>query len=388
MSYQNWENRMANKRVLTAEMPDADDEGYYRKPITEKQPNGRNKIVGFIPIALFLDGETLVAHIGMGDSLREIDTPEQMADADFWTWCCRYPISDKLYFEVVRDGKPWPDLPPVQKAVSEGATVRAAKPDEKSTVEEIPAANRAVKLTDNQPPPDEEAELPLDVKHAKIVDDLIGKAPRKIVNNDEANEALGIKNKLAEARLNAEKAGKSVYDPLYRAYTAEQKKWSPIGARAKKEEDLIQKAILAFRESERVRIAAENAAREKAEREAAEAMAAEQARLDEINARAADRAIARGEPEPEPLVIEPEPVMVATPAAPPPATPAPLAPTYGSRKVREEVHTILDQITDYDAVYQFVKDDPKTRAFLLEMATAKIKAGITVPGTKTREGLI
>ncbi len=390
MSYANWEKRLNNVTVPTHEQPYAEDEGYYRKPIIEKQmnaagkPNGRNKIVDFIPVAIFLDqadGTTLVAHIGAGDSLREIDTPEAFARADFWTWCCRHPITHKAYNDALA-GKPWPDL------------VKAADPVKVAEVAiqealAVPAANREVTLADNQPPVDEPVEeLPLDQQHAAIVDALIGKAPRKIVNETEANEALGVKNRLGEARLNAEKAGKAIYDPLYRQYTAEQKKWSPIGARAKAEEDLIGKAILTFRESERKRLAKIAFDKAEEERKAEEARKAELARLEELNQRATDRAIINGDPIPEPVVPDeaepayaPSPVFEAT-------TPAPLAPTYGTRKLKEEVKQILDAVTDFDAVYNYFKEDAELRAVLTLMAKKKIAVGFTVPGTTTREGLI
>lgn len=387
MSYTNWEKRLKNITVTTHEQPYAEDEGYYRKPITEKLANGRNKIIDFIPVAVFVDqadNKTLVVHIGAGDNLREIDTPEAIADADFWTWCCRYPITHQAYNDALA-GKPWPDLTPIERAVGEGAQVRPAKPDEKSTVEAVPAANREVARTDNLPPDEPVEDLPLDQQHANAIDAVIAKASLKIVNDIEAAAALGNKNLLAELRLAADKDGKAIYEPMYRAYTAEQKKWSPIGKRAKDHEDALNKAILTYRETERKRLAA--IAAKKAEEEAAAERdrLAEIARLEEINQRAADRAIIAGEEIPEPLVPElppePEPLPI-------PATPAPLVATYGSRKIKEEVKLILDAITDQDAVYTFLRDDPKLKALLLELATAKVKAGFTVPGTKTREGLI
>lgn len=378
MGYGNWEKRLALQAageavVLTPqhETPNSNDEGYYRKPITEKQnnaagkPNGKNKIVGWVPVALFLDGATLVAHIGAGDSLREIDTPAAISEADFWTWCNRYPITDTAYFDVVKKGLPWPDM------------VAAEKP-----------AEPVGRLAENQQPSPEatlDPELPPHEQHAKAIDTAIARSPIKVTSNDEAAVALGNKNLLAELRLDADKTGRAIYDPLYRAYTAEQKKWPPMVKRAEDHEKKLNTAILSWRELERKRLAkiaadeAAKAAKIESER------AAEQAALDERNARAADRAIAAGVPEPEPLVLEPEPVRVVDA---PVFEPAPLVATYGSRKIKEEVKTFLDTITDYDAVYTFLKADPKVKALLLELATAKVKAGFTVPGTTTREGLI
>ncbi len=390
MSYANWEKRLNNVTVPTHEQPYAEDEGYYRKPIIEKQmnaagkPNGRNKIVDFIPVAIFLDqadGKTLVVHIGAGDDLREIDTPEAIARADFWTWCCRHPITHQAYNDALA-GKPWTDLvktaDPVK--VAEAAIQEALA---------VPAANREVTLADNQPPVDEPAEeLPLDQQHANAIDAVIAKASLKIVNDVEAAAALGNKNLLAELRLAADKDGKAIYEPLYRVYTAEQKKWSPIVKRASDYEAKLNTAILTYRETERKRLAKIAADKAAADAKAEEERLAEIARLEEINTRAADRAIINGEEIPEPLVPEePEPAYAPSPVFEAP-TPAPLAPTYGSRKLKEEVKLILDAVTSYDEVYKFLRDDPKVKALLLEIATAKVKAGFTVPGTTTREGLI
>lgn len=392
MSYTNWEKRLKNITVPTHEQPYAEDEGYYRKPITKKLTNGRNKITDFIPVAVFLDqadNKTLVVHIGAGDNLREIDTPEAIADADFWTWCCRYPITHQAYNDALA-GKPWPDLTPIEKAIGEGAHVRPAKPDEKSTVEAVPAANREVARTDNLPPDEPVEELPPSQVQAKAIDDQIARSPLKIVNDAEAAAALGNKNKLAELRLTADKDGKAIYEPPYREYKRLHGEWTPMVKRADDHEKKLNTAILTYRESERKRlkkIADDKAA---ADAKIEQERLAEIARLEEINQRAADRAIIAGEEIPEPLVPEDEIGTERYSAVPDPEplAPAPLVATYGSRKIKEEVKLILDAITDQDAVYTFLRDDPKLKALLLELATAKVKAGLTVPGTKTREGLI
>jgi hypothetical protein len=210
-------------------------------------------------------------------------------------------------------------------------------------------------------------EIAPDKAHAAAIDAAIGAALKTVTSAAEDAQASGSKNRIAELRLAADKAGKSLYEPIYRQYTAEQKKWSPIIARATAEEKRLNAAILTFRESERKRIAAEQAEADRKQHE-----------LDEANQRAADRAIARGEPEEPPEVVEAAPVAVA----------APIVPTYGTRAIKEELKTILDAITDYDAVYQFLKGEPDVKALLLKLATAKVKAGFTVPGCTTRQGLI
>lgn len=342
MSWLKWEARLRGEKVLTFPQPDEEDEGFYRKPITEPgvnsagQFNGKKVIVGWEPIAYYLSNDVLCGRINDRDmSLHEIDA--------FWTWCVQYPISESLYRDVAEKGKPWP-------------TMGMPAP-------EIPAADRDVAKTDNAPI---EA-IPADKMHAEAIDAAICAAPTGVKSDAEASIALGSKNRIAELRLAADKAGKAIYEPMYRTYTAEQKKWSPMIAMATAKEKELNTNILTFRESERQRIA-----------KIAEEALQEARRIDEANARAADRAIARGEPEEPPEVIE---IVV-------PVAPVPVVATYGTRKLKEEIHFILDAITDYDAVYNYLKEEPKLKALLLDLAAAKVKAGLTVPGTTSRKGLI
>lgn len=334
--YQYWKDALAGKNPkMFVDQPEC---GFYRKPIKERNSKGDNKRIGWAPVAIFVDGDdmtqTMIGRVGardiMGDDLNEL-----------WSYVAGNPISEETYRAVAERGEPFPDEQP-----------------------KVPAANREVTASDNAEPQDD---TPLAEQHATAIDNAIAAAIKKVTTEAEAAQALGSKNRIAELRLAADKAGKAIYDPIYRQYTAEQKKWSPIVNRAQDAEATLNKAILKFRESERVRIAKE------------QAEADEKQRLqDDANARAADRAIARGEPEQPPEVEE----VVA------PAAPAPITPTYGTRGIREQVHTILDSITDFDQVYAFLKSEPKVKALLLELATAKVKAGFTVPGTTTREGLI
>lgn len=258
-----------------------------------------------------------------------------------WEYCgAKNVITSEMYWTYLETGK-WTDIQ-----------------------DSVPAANRDVTKADNA---DIEDDTPLNEQHATLIDNAIAAALPKVSSEAEAAQALGSKNRIAELRLAADKAGKAIYEPMYRQYTAEQKLWAPIVKRAQEAESSLNKAILTFRESERVRIAKEQA--EAVER---------QRMIDDANARAADRVIARGEPEEPPEI---EDVVL-------PAAPAALVATYGTRGLKEDLHTILDAITDYDAVYAFLKSEPKVKALLLELATVKVKAGIVVPGTSARQGLI
>jgi hypothetical protein len=307
--------------------------GFWRKPVHERNERGNNRRVGWKPLAIYMHNGVMVGRVGLGEHL------EGESLVEIWSWVAKHPIREDWYRDVAENGKPWPD----------------AKSD-------VPAADRDVSTGDNDPP-----EVLTDKDHAAAIDAAIGASLNKVTDEAQAAQALGSKNRIAELRLAADKAGKAFYDPPFREYKRLHGLWTPMVARADAAEKAINKAILTFREAERIRIAKEQAEADERQR-----------LLDEANARAADRAIAAGEPEQPPVVEE----VIA------PAAPAPIIPTYGTRKIKEEVKTFLDTITDYDAVYAFLKTEPKVKELLLELATAKVKAGFTVPGTTTREGLI
>lgn len=363
MAFAKWRDRLAGKKVPTHTQPDENDEGYYRIPKREKQsnaktgqPNGQSKIVGWTPVAYFLDGKDLVGTIGGRDM-----TANELVD--YWTYCCAFPISYEMYVAVAEKGEPWPDL-------------QAAPADT------VPASNRDVATTDNQPPAEE---VPLGKRLGDGIDAAIGAAPTAVTTEAEAALALGSKNRLAELRLEADREGKALYEPIFKEYKKIYNQWTPMVKRADDKEKALNVLILRFRDAERKRIAAEQeAARKIAEQQEADRLA-ELERINEANEEAAQRAIAKGEPEPMPEMPEPLPAALPEPVA---AAPAPLVGTYGTRTIKEVEKTFLDSITDQDAVYNYFKANPKVIALLIDIASAAVKNGVTVPGTTTRTGLI
>lgn len=333
MSYDYWKAALAGKKPpMYVDDPMC---GFYRKAVYARDANGNNRRVRWVPVAVFMVpgadmSGVMTARVGerdvSGDALNEL-----------WSYIAGNAISEETYRAVAERDEPWPREMPA-----------------------VPAANREVTAADNAPP-----EVLTDKDHGAAIDTAISAALKAVTNETEAAQALGSKNRIAELRLAADKAGKALYDPPFREYKRLHGLWAPMVARADTAEKALQKSILTFREKERQRIASEQAAAEAKQRE-----------LGEANERAAQRAIAAGIPEDVPEVAEQ------------PAAPAPLQPTYGTRSIKEQLHTILESITDYDAVYNFLKGEPKVKALLLELAAAKVKAGFVVPGTTTREGLI
>lgn len=355
MSYDKWRARLRKEKVVTYLTPDADDEGYYRKPSTRRLPNGRNEILGWTPVAYFLDPfvpDVLRGVIGDRDM-----TEQEVASEELWSWVVANPVEYETYKAVAEEGKPWPDSPEVQLAQLNG-------------VESIPAANREVSRNDNRP---EEPELAPELVAKQAIDNAIGLTKDlKVTNAEEASLAAGIMNRLAELRLKADKDGKAVYEPPFRLYKAAYAVWNPMVKEAEAAEKKVNRLLLTWQESERKRVAAEAA-----EEAAKAAKAAKE--LEEANQRAADRAIANGEAEAPPVVEEPAP--------PPPPKVTPIKPTYGSRARGGTMQTFVD-VVDFDLVYAHFKEQDAVKAVLRTLATAAIKAGYTVPGTTKREGLI
>ena len=342
-SYERWRKRLAGEKVIAYTEPDAGDVGCYRLPIKERKQNakgennGQWKTVSYKPVLLGVMDGVLCCQIGdvvVSDDVRN----------DSWTSFVRHPITEDAWKAVAQRGEPWPDMPPADA---------------------IPAADRAVTTTDNTEP-----EQPLDVQHATAISQAIGASKQNIkavTNNEEAALALGIKNRIAELRLLADKHAKSVYQPLHKIYTEAQKKLSAPIKLAEAEEDRLNTELLRFRERERLRIAAEQAEADQKQREA-----------DEANQRAADRAIAAGEPEPKPVVE-----TVDAPVF----EPVPIQPTYGSRGLREQVKKFAI-IDDSVAVYKHFMKNQELIALLEKLATNAIRSGVTVPGASYREGLL
>ncbi len=355
----NWKKRLAGEQIQTH---DGDPNvGFYR---LRKKDAATNE-VWWTPAAYFIDDGQLVGVIGdrnMND--REV--------TELWTYVCGNPIPEEVFFAF--DGRvevpnaEWPKgllgepkRPPF--ANKDDAFLIPTRTVTRAELEEtFPAANREVARSDNAEP-----EVPLHEQHKAAIEAAIGAAPKAVPTTaEECALVEGSKNRIAELRLKADKAGKVIYEPIFRTYKAEQEQWSPVINAATTAEKALGQLALRFRENERQRIA----------KEAAEA-AAKQREIDEANARAADRAIAAGKPEPAPMVAE-----VAAP------TIAPVAPTYGKRTTKAELKIILDEVTDFDALYQYFKNTDEVKAALTVLARVAVAAGRTVPGTKTREGLI
>lgn len=391
MSFENWKKKLRGETVISfVTGPVEKDEGYYRIKVTEKAPNGsgRNILKGYIPVAYFLYDGKLTGNIGGGDNNRPMTDDEVI---EKWQWCCAHPIPYDWYQAVAERGEAWPDSAEAQLNRAMGADAdtqekleQALKPTEKLVMDDgkgnaipakldangglVPASDRVVRLGDNQPTPPPVVEEEPHVIHAREIDAAIAATVKAVTTDDEASLALGAKNRIAELRLKAEKVGKSLYEPPFREYKKILGTWKPIIDRASANEAVLDRQIKVYRQG--------------VLKKAAEAAAAEQARIaqeEAANARAADRAIAQGIPEPAPQVTEPAP-------APPPV--APLVPAYGTRKLKEEEKTWIDEVTDWKALAAHYAGNAAIQELLKKLALNDVRAGLMVPGVTTRRGII
>src|SRR5690606_25033219 len=76
--------------------PDDPQPGFYRCRLHKDGP--------YVPVAIWKDGDKLMC-------LRAGKLLERDLIDDIWTFCIRWPISEKLYREVAAGGA-WPDEPP------------------------------------------------------------------------------------------------------------------------------------------------------------------------------------------------------------------------------------------------------------------------------------
>lgn len=384
MPFTNWKMKLAGEKVISfVSGPTDKDEGYYRIKITEKAENGsgRNILKGYIPVAYYLYDGKMTGNIGDGDGgYRPMNDDEIVAK---WTHCCGSAIPYEWYQAVAERGEPWPDMADkLVMADSNGDAVPAVLDADNGGL--VPASNRAVRLSDNQPPAPPVVEEEPHVAHAREIDAAIAAAIKAVNSDEDAALAAGSMNRIAELRLKTEKAGKALYDPPFREYKRILGIWKPIVDRASANEAVLDRQIKVYRAGV-IKRAKEAAAKEQSR--LAEEAAKERARLAEeeaANARAADRAIAAGLPEPAPQVTEP---------APPPApvvipTVAPVVASYGTRKVKEEMKLFVDKVTDWPALCAHFSGNADVQALLLRLATKDIRAGLMVPGITTREDLI
>lgn len=361
MSYEKWRARLRGDKVVNFLIPDDQDEGYYRKPHGVKKSNGIMEIHGYTPVALFMVGGAIGGLWGAGADVRDM-TEDELCDEGLWSWLVGNPVSYETYTAVAERGERWPDLNPVQTAASAINEALKAEGDGKRLAENQDAPAEGAKDAPKEPETAAEFKAVID----RLV--LNSLETTAVTTEEEAAVAAGTKNMIAETRLASKKKGEEAYKPHWTAYKKLHGEWTPMLAVAETEEKRLERIVLTFRQKKRETDAAQAAQEQQ-----------RQAQEEEANQRAADRAISQGE-EPPPPVVEPTPPK-------PPEAQKPVAPTYGTRTIKEEEKTFTT-IEDEAKVCAFYRGSPELVAVLHTLIDRSLKKGEAVPGITTRKGLV
>jgi hypothetical protein len=254
--------------------------------------------------------------------------------AKLWNSACRNPITPEAYEKAI-GGEGWADDDPTVASMighNVGSDIDALR-------DQIEAAKQGAE------------------------------AYARIDSDDMAGKAQSLRARMNELAGEADKIREALKKPHFEAGKAIDKEWMPLVKDAKATADFLRANITAFETlklRERQRLEAERQ-REEAERAREEERAREAARV----------ALEAGMP----VVVPPAPAPL------PPLPPAPettLKGNYG-RAATIGVEKVIAEITDMDALFQWLRNDPDMTAYLLYLAQRAVKAGLDVPGVRIEE---
>lgn len=245
--------------------------------------------------------------------------PDEMED--IWLNVCRRPVSEDQ-FRAYGDTGLWHDIDPV---ISEtfGHNIEGAQ-DPETIAELLDRLKEAAK------------------RYAKIESD------------EAAKRAHGIRNRINQLKLRAEKLHKAEKDPHLRAGQAVDRKWNPMVKDAVAAGTALGNAMARWEDAKRAAI-------RRAEIEAEEAR------------RKAEEARKAGEPVPE--------------AAPAPVLPEPSAQIrsgYG-KAASVKVKPTVVEITDMAVLLRRYSQHDEVRALLWKLAQKDVDGGLDVPGVKVED---
>lgn len=305
-----------------------------KPPVVETDPQaGFYKSRDGKPVAIFYESDRRhIARVGFKGETALYRAIQGKAEFDrickVWMDCCNRPVEHEDYKRAFDAGK-WP----------------GALPEE--AMGDVPAANRVVTRSDNQPPDEPEHQQFRDkIEAAKAVVSGL-----KIDNDDAAGKAQSARARLLELKRQADTRHKTVREPAKIALDDIDNLWKPVVKMAQDAADGIRGALTAW-ETKKLR--------------EAQIAAAEQARKD---AEAKAAAEASGEPAPPPA----EPEVPAEPEKPSVG----IRGNYGrAASVRtKKVVTIRDQ----DAIYAVFRDNAKVGELLRTLAQKSVDDGFGLP---------
>ncbi len=335
MSYQYWKDALAGKKPPM--YVDQCELGFYRKSISERNDKGNSRRVGWEPVAVFMDGDVMVARVGT----KEITDPDKLND--LWSWIASNAISEEWYRAVAEQGLPWPDAHDPSKNV--GNVLDAGGPVQSGKVTFGPEEGRE----------SPEQKLAREIAEAKA-----GVSQYAKIESDEmAGRAISLKNELTTLAGKLDKVRETLVRPHVDAQAEINGRFNPIIKDAKEQ----CKALLGH-----------VGEWEDLKRDAARKAQAEADRIAREHAEKARKAEEAGKPPP------PAPTPVA-PNAPPPSVQ--IAAAVG-KKASVKVAKIVTSIDLNKAFAQF-GGQPEVYEVLLKLAQQAVDAGLTVDGAVIEE---
>lgn len=301
--------------------------GYFRCAAVKDGP--------LLPVAIWREGGNLLVY----------RNGEPVKLERVWPYCVWNPISYEWYEEFTERSGKWPD-----EHVDASVAAKAES--------DVPAANRDVARTDNNPP--EESEIDALKREIETASANI-KQYEAIADDDTAAAAQALRSRLNELSNKADKKRTTEKAPHLEKCKEIDGRWQPLVKLAKDGADAIRR-LLSNYETEKARKAA--VARQEEERRQAEARAQAEA-----------EAAAAGKPAPEP---EPQP---ETPVAP--ISTGKIKGASGRAASVREIK--VANVTDYDALFAHVKAFTEVKAVLDRVAQRLVDAGETVPGVTVEE---
>lgn len=327
-TYDWWYRARSGEKIGGPTLPvyeDAPQPGFYRRRFTEKRAMGEGKAEPgpFVPVAIFEHEGELIALV---DGKRTEDPSKH------WISCCRNPVSEMDYHNACSTGR-WPDI---AESVSESLTPPPAPGS-------VPGHNEPADETEVLKDRIETAKADLQKNYAEIKDDM------------QAARAQTLRATLLEIHRDADKRRATEKEPHLEAGKAVDARWMPIVKEAKAAADQLAKALSAFLTKK---------AKEEAE---------ERRKFEEQQRKAEAEAAKAGKPAPEPA---------------PAPKPAPVQSTikggHGRAATVKAVKVITD-VTDWDALYAYVKGNPEVDAVVRKVAQQFVNAGNDVPGVTIEE---
>jgi len=327
-------------------------QGYYRSRVKNRQ-TGEETLRA---VAYWYRGDRLCCQV----DTKPMEGEQLQRWVGYWPYVSKEPVTYEAWSAVVKEGKPWPDQHVIEKAAPAEASTQPldanGHPPAAGAAEPLHGAEPAMTHTDasNGKPVGQltpQGQLKMEIDAAiKSMSRYVkpgekGEPVNLITSDDMAGAAQSLRDALNKLANKAKKAREEANRPHNDAIRANGLIWSPL-------ETMAKDAGIALRDGPM---------------KAWEVHKRDQQARANIAAQAASAASGQT-------------------VAPRSNAPAPSAQIKGATGKAASVSTVkVAEIEDIDKVFQHFKNDAQVRAILQGLATAAIRAGISVPGAIEKE---